>query len=58
MQVFRDRKELEIVRILEQVQSSEKEKLELVVRSHILSRTSSSGECEDELYQVKKRLEI
>ena len=57
MKVFRDKNESEVVSILEQVQSSEKEKLELVVGLHLLTHTvSSSEDSEDKLYQLKKRL--
>ena len=53
MEVFRANGVSEVVAILERVQSEEKEKLQLVVKSHIMSHSDAS---EDEAYQLKKRL--
>jgi len=53
MKIFRAEGLSDIVEILQRVQSSEKEKLQLIVKSNIL--VHSAGE-EEETYQVKKWL--
>ncbi len=55
MEVFRAEGLSDVVEILQRVQSSEKEKLQLIVKSNILIHSAGK---EEEIYQMKKWLAL